>query len=248
MIPPTAADIDRATIVTWPARVTEERDGWFYLADNGVTGRVNAVWPLGQPGGDIDHAIDAAEAWYAARNLPPRFKLTDGATAPDDLAERLARRGYTQASPTLVMRAQLSADPGAYEGVELAAAPPPAFNQALEASAVSAEDMAERRGIALRAPQPAAFGSRMRDERVVAVGVSVVSARLAGIYLMRTVPDARRQGHALHLLRGLLDWAANRQKAQHAFLQVDTDNTPAISLYLREGFETLTTYRYWKKS
>jgi ribosomal protein S18 acetylase RimI-like enzyme len=244
---PTAADIDRATIITWPARVTEDHSGWLYLADNGVTGRVNAVWPLDWPGGDVERAIDDAEAWYVARGLAPRFKLTDGATAPDDLAERLGRRGYTRASPTLVMRSRLSVDPGPYDGVELAATPPSAFQHALKASAVSAEDLAERRGIAGRAPQPAAFGSRIHDGRVVAVGVSVVTANLAGIYLMRTVPDARRQGHALHLLRALLDWAANEQRAQFAFLQVDVDNTPALSLYEREGFERLTTYHYWKR-
>ena len=244
---PTAADIDRATILTWPARVTEEHDGWFHLADNGVTGRVNAVWPLSLPVGDIERAIDAAEAWYSARGLPPRFKLTDGATAPGDLAERLQRRGYTKASPTLVMRAQLPAHAGAYDGVELATAPPREFDRALEASATSAADLAERRGIAARAPSPKAFGSRWGDGRVVAVGACVVTQELAGIYLMRTVPDARRQGHARHLLRALLDWATNNQNAHWAFLQVDAENTPAIALYEREGFEALTIYRYWKK-
>lgn len=132
-------------------------------------------------------------------------------------------------------------------GVELAPAPPPAFDRALEASATSASDLAERRGIAARVPSPAAFGSRERDGRVVAVGACVVAQDLAGIYLMRTVPDARRQGHALHLLRALLDWAVNTQKAHYAFLQVDADNTPAIRLYEREGFDALTAYHYWKK-
>lgn len=245
MSSPSAADIDRATIITWPAAETEDRDGWVYLADSGVTRRVNAVWPLAAPRGDIERAIDDAEAWYAARGLQPRFKLTDGATAPVDLTERLTRRGYQRVSPTLVMRAGLSAAPGHYKGVEIAGAPPPAFDQALQASAVSAEDLAERRGIARRAPQPAAFASRVSDGRVVAVGVSVVTQNLAGIYLMRTAPDARRRGHALHILRALLDWAATRGAA-YAFLQVDVDNTPAVTLYEREGFERLTTYHYWK--
>lgn len=245
---PTAADIDRATIVTWPARVTEEHDGWFYLADDGVTGRVNAVWPLTLPSGDVELAIDAAEAWYAANELPARFKLTDGATAPDDLAERLARRGYTKASPTLVMRTRLSGERGAYDGVELAPTPSLAFDRTLEASAANAPDLDERRGIAARVPAPAAFGSRAHDGRVTAVGACVVTKSLAGIYLMRTVPEARRQGHARHLLRALLDWATKTQDADWAFLQVDTDNAPAIALYEREGFEALTTYHYWKKA
>ena len=79
-----ARDVDLATITTWPAAVTEERDGWFYLAAGGVTGRVNAVWPLSWTGNDVEGAIDNVEAWYAARGLPPRFKLTDSAFAPRD--------------------------------------------------------------------------------------------------------------------------------------------------------------------
>ncbi len=86
-------DIDRATIRTWPAAVTEERNGWFYLAAGGVTGRVNAAWPLTWTGDDIDAAIGDVEAWYAARNLPPRFKLTDNAFAPNDLPRCVSARG-----------------------------------------------------------------------------------------------------------------------------------------------------------
>lgn len=246
MTPPSVSDIDRATIVTWPAAETEERDGWHLLADTGVTGRVNAVWPLDWRGADVERAIDDAEAWYAARHLPPRFKLTDGAMAPTDLGDRLARRGYAKVSPTLVMRARLPEAPRFHEGVDIAATPPPAFDEALIASSVSAQDLAERRGIAMRAPRPAAFASRADAGRVAAVGVSVATANLAGIYLMRTAPDARRRGHALHILRALLGWAAVRG-AEYAFLQVDIDNAPAIALYEREGFERLTTYHYWKK-
>lgn len=245
---PSAFEVDRATIVTWPAAETEERDGWYLLADTGVTGRVNAAWPLTWRGADVERAIDDVEKWYAARNLPPRFKLTDDATAPADIAERLAKRGYAKVSPTLVMRANLSAAPKFHNGVEIASAPPPAFHEALIASAVSAEDLAERRGIAQRAPQPAAFASRTIDGGVAAVGVCVVTANLAGIYLMRTSPAARRRGHALHILRALLDWAAVMHDANYAFLQVDIHNTPAITLYEREGFERLATYHYWQKT
>ena len=66
---PTAADIDRATILTWPARVTEEHDGWFHLADNGVTGRVNAVWPVSLPVGDIERAMHPRHARFLGLRL-----------------------------------------------------------------------------------------------------------------------------------------------------------------------------------
>lgn len=239
-------DIDLATIKTWPATVTEERDGWFYLAAGGVTGRVNAVWPIDWRGADADAAIADVEHWYAARKLPPRFKLTDGAFAPLDLPDRLAKRGYAPVMPTLVMTCALTTTAREHEDVSLSPNLPDAFDQALQASTTNADDLEERRSIARRLPSPSAFAVREHEGRALAVGASAVADKLAGIFLMRTVPDARRQGHALHILRALFDWAA-ANSATHAFLQVDADNAPAIALYEREGFTTLTTYRFWRK-
>lgn len=242
----TPRDIDLATITTWPAAVTEERDGWFYLACGGVTGRVNAAWPLGWRGCDLDAAIADVEAWYAARGLPPRFKLTDGGFAPDALPERLAARGYEAVMPTLVMTRALPATSASHERVTIAPELPPLFDQALRESTKNADDLEERRSIARRLPEPAAFAVRETEGGAAAVGASAIAGALAGVFLMRTVPEARRQGHARHVLRALLAWA-RREGATYAFLQVDADNAPAIALYAREGFDTLTTYRFWRK-
>jgi ribosomal protein S18 acetylase RimI-like enzyme len=239
-------DIEIVTIKTWPAAVTEERNGWFYLADGGVTGRVNAAWPLDWAGGDIDAAIDDVEAWYAARNLPPRFKLTDNAYAPADFATHLARRGYEAVMPTLVMTRALSTDLGEHQDVSLTPHMPEAFDAALRASTANADDLEERRSIARRLPAPAAFAVREHSGRPVAVGASAIADQLAGIFLMRTTPDARRQGHALHVLRALLAWARENGAAM-AFLQVDAGNAPAIALYERDGFAALATYRFWRQ-
>lgn len=241
----TPRDIDLATITTWPAAVTERRGGWFYLASGGVTGRVNAAWPLDWTGGDLNAAIEDVEAWYAARNLPPRFKLTDDAFAPAELPHALARRGYEAVSPTLIMTAPITAR-AAPEGVTISAAMPPAFDAVLRDVSKDAGEYDERQSIALRAPQPAAFAMIEQNARVAAIGMSAAAGELAGVFLMRTAPDARRQGLARRILIGLLAQAA-RWDARTAFLQVDSDNAAAIALYVSEGFTPLGAYRFWRK-
>ncbi len=191
-------------------------------------------------------AINSAEAWYAARGLPPRFKLTDRAFAPGDLPDRLARRGYECVMPTLIMTRNLALRPPVFDNVAISPQLPALFDQALRDSSINTDDLEERRSIARRLPTPAAFAVRAPAGQAAAVGASAVAGKLAGIFLMRTLPDERRRGHALHILRALLDWAAE-QGADFAFLQVDAGNAPAIALYEREGFNALTTYRFWRK-
>lgn len=241
-----AAHIDRATIATWPAAETEMRHGWALLASGGVTGRVNAVWPLAWSGGDLDAAIDAAETWYAARNLAPRFKLTDGAFAPAELAQALARRGYEAVSPTLIMTTPLAPRTAA-DDVVLSTHMPRAFDAVLRAVSKDDAEYDERQSIALRAPQPAAFAMIEREGAVAAIGMAAASGPLAGIFLMRTAPEARRQGLARRILKALLAQSAS-WGAETAFLQVEADNTSAIALYESEGFVTLSTYRFWRQT
>lgn len=240
-----ARDIDLATIKTWPAAVTEERNGWFFLAAGGVTGRVNAVWPLAWNGADVEAAITDAEAWYEARNLPPRFKLTDDAFAPEDLAQRLARRGYESVMPTLVMTAPVSATPTP-DDVAIYTALPAAFDVVIRDTSKDDAEYDERLSIALRAPQPAAFAVIERERGAAAIGMCAAAGDLAGIFLMRTAPEARRQGLARRIFRALMAQCAS-WGATTAFLQVDDANASAIALYESEGFAPLTTYRFWRK-
>jgi GNAT superfamily N-acetyltransferase len=241
-----ARDVDLATIRTWPAAITEQRNGWFYLAAGGVTGRVNAAWPMAWSGGDVDAAITDVEAWYAARNLPARFKLTDGAFAPPELPAHLARRGYAPVMPTLIMTAPITPRE-ADRGVSVRADMPAAFDAALRETAKTDAEYDERLSIAMRAPKPAAFALIERDGRAASIGLAAAAGDLAGVFLMRTVPELRRQGLSRRILRTLLAHCA-AWGAGAAFLQVDADNASAIALYESEGFATLTTYRFWRKA
>lgn len=239
--------VEHATLATWRAEEVAVSDGWTHCASNGVSGRVNAVWPLGFTGADTDAAIRRAEAWYGARGLPCVFKITDGLCAPDDLAHRLAARGYAPGRATAIMRRTLPSNASNDAGATLSATMPEAMDEALLAAAPDPADAAERRAIALRAPQPAAFALLPGASGSDAIGMSAIAGAYAGIYLMRTRAEARRQGCARRVLGALLAWA-HAHGAKAAFLQVETDNHAACALYLQEGFSTLAHYHYWKRA
>lgn len=244
-----ALDVELATVRTWPAAHETELGGWRLLAAGGVTGRVNAVWPLAWNGTvALDAAIAAAGAWYAARNLPLRFKLTAGAAFPPALPEALAAHGLMPGpTRTLIMTRPLPADAAPARPVALHDVMPPAFDAALAAATPDAAELDERRAIARRAPKPSAFAVLNLDGAPCAVGMSACAGDLAGVFVMRTLEQARRKGLARDVLRALLGWA-HGQGARAAFLQVEADNAPAVALYESEGFAALTSYCFWRRA
>lgn len=69
---------------------------------------------------------------------------------------------------------------------------------------------------------------------------------LAGIMSLAVSKTERRKGYAAEILAAALRWARVRS-ARTAWLQVVSDNAPAIALYDRFGFKTIYTHRYWRK-
>lgn len=228
----------------WPARERERLGGWRLNASSGRSMRINACWPLAAPDRDPDAALDAAEAWFAARGLPPRFKLTDGLVAPADLTDRLAARGYAAVKPTLVMLGPTGGEGDSV--VRLSTAPDATFEAVFTATAGDPEDGRERLEALGRIPAPARFARLDVDAAPAAIGAAAVGGGFAGIFGMRTVPDHRRKGLARRVLRALLA-AASDLGADRAWLQVEADNAPAIALYADEGFEPAYLYRYWTR-
>lgn len=229
----------------WPARERERLGHWRLNATDGRSLRINACWPLGAPDRDPEAAIDAVEAFYAARGLPARFKLTEGATAPVDLAGRLAGRGYATHGETLVMTGAVSG--AADADVTLSDRPDPAFETVLVASAKGdLVDARERLEGLARIPAPARFARLAVEGRAAALGACAVDGQAAGIFGMRTDPDFRRLGLARRVLGALLA-EAEGLGARTAYLQVEAANAPAIALYAARGFSTAYRYRYWTR-
>lgn len=226
----------------WPARERARLGGWRLNAASGCSMRINACWPIDAPDRDPEAALDAVEAFYAERGLPPRFKLTDGLVAPIELPERLSARGYAPTKQTLVMLG-----PAAGEGdpaILMAREPDAAFEAVFTATAGDPGDGRERIETLNRIPAPACFARLDIDGAPAAIGCGAVSGAFVGVFGMRTAPDHRRKGLARRIFRALLA-EARGLGAERAWLQVEADNAPAIALYADEGFEPAYRYSYW---
>ncbi len=76
-----------------------------------------------------------------------------------------------------------------------------------------------------------------------ATALGSVARDWLGIGAMVVAGDRRRRGMGIAMVAALLDWGAE-QGATTAYLQVLSDNLPALALYDRLGFRTHHTYRY----
>src|SRR4051794_29433826 len=101
-----AGELARVAAQGWRALESEPLGDWVLRASDGFTGRGNSVLPVGDPGRPLDDALDAVEAWYAARELAPKVQLPDRGVAPD-LVPLLDGRGWETSAVTQVMTAEL---------------------------------------------------------------------------------------------------------------------------------------------
>jgi N-acetylglutamate synthase len=108
-------------------------------------------------------------------------------------------------------------------------------------------DGQERVDILHRVPNPSAFGAISVDGQMVAVGLATFTGQSAGIAAMRTKPSHRKQGYARSILRAVAA-KARVAGAGTLWLQVETDNAPAVALYRSEGFEVVYHYQTMRLS
>ncbi|UBU10937.1 GNAT family N-acetyltransferase [Nonomuraea gerenzanensis] len=230
-------DFDRLVHEAWPAYEQHAHDGWVLRHAGGVTKRANSVLATSLPA-DLDGAIRAAEAFYAARGQRCVFSIGPG--TPPALDEELERRGYALADPTLLMTGEPVGEAGR-PGVRVDDRPWPGWLAAwwaVDGRYGSGLEEAER----ICAGVPAWYAAYEEDGVVLAVGRGVPQGDTLGIYCMATLPGARRRGLARVVLRALVARAGDG--AGSAYLVVTAANAGAQALYRGEGFEVAGRYHY----
>lgn len=248
----------RVEVATWRPVEVVEVDGWWVGRSDGFTRRGNSVAAVGRPA-DVEAALDRVEALYAERGLPPVVRVCGG-SQPDDLDERLARRGYAVAATTLVLAAPLDEDaPGEASGEDGRPASDGPVGPPGRAVAVGdAPDEAWLRGwleVKARVPVdldlaarlvgsvPASYLRAVDDEGTLGVVRCAVAQGWGAISCLTVQPRARRQGLGAALTRQALA-LAREAGATAAFLQVEQANAGALALYEGLGFTAVDRYHY----
>jgi ribosomal protein S18 acetylase RimI-like enzyme len=219
-------------------------DGWLLGYRPGPTKRLRCVNPFYASTLPLAEKIAHCAAFYAAAGLPAIFRLLPF-SEPSSLDGWLERAGWTAFERTLALRADLADLPAATDdAVEIvdAVAWQPLVAGLLDVSADALPRYVER---AKAYPLPHAGAVIRRDGEVVACGLLKLEDDHAGLFAVTTAADWRGRGLGRAVVAALLA-EAQRRGAAIAYLQVTSDNAPALSLYRRFNFSAL--YEYWYRA
>jgi ribosomal protein S18 acetylase RimI-like enzyme len=250
-------DLERVAARHWRGTEEEWLGGWLLRAAEGFTGRANSALPLGDPGLPLDSALNAVVRWYRARGLPPMIAVPmplDDAHSPGrGLDQSLSERSWpTRSGPAFVMVADLSGDTNPIRDHAARDLPPDTtFQVATEPDRpwlamyhYRGQDRqpAVMRDVLTSAPAQA-FASIRSGDDVLAIARLSIADGWAGITAVEVRPARRRAGLGAALTGAVLQEAARRD-VRRVFLQVETGNAAAISLYERCGFRYSHRYHY----
>ncbi len=233
------AEVERAAVRGWPALTALPVDGWLCRLTSGGSIRANSVAALDYSGTDLDASIAAVERFYEASRSPVVFTISEVST-PAGLDAALERRGYRRSGDHVTMGKAVPIPPAQLPPGVTISDHPDADWLPVYLSGLSAD----RRGIAPRILEglpPGHFISARRDGRVAASGLTIPDGRLASVQCMATLPEARRRGAAGDVLTAI-EHVASQAGAKSLYLQTDRENTAAIELYRRQGFEVIGLY------
>ena len=233
-------ELEHISLRAWASLETEIYDGWILRFAKGYTGRANSVQALDSSSLPLEEKITYCEHWYATRDLPCIFRLTD-TMQPPELEHYLEKQAYERYNETLVQTAPLAPlDIG--------------IDKRFHSSGTVSDDWLVAWATWNTVPEQhiataKAMLSRKSDTGIcfgwidnLAVGLAVCEGQFSGLFDIVVHPDYRGQGIGKALVTSLLAWSKQRG-ASTAYLQVVPGNTPALALYDKLGFAG--HHHYW---
>ena len=237
------AELEALSTLTWPPREIQELGQWRIRISDGVTYRANSVFvagppPFGEPGLELDAAIERVEKIYAASQLPAAFHLITPTF--QEFADYLINKGWKEKVGAAFMVCDITdapnfADTLVKKNLTLLNedSPTPEF------LALHNDEILEK----IMNSYPARYLSICRD------GITIATARMAfsdswAIVTRLIVSEShRRQGLAELLMQACIRYS-HAERVQKMCLQVDRSNIGAQALYEKMGFRVHHTYSF----
>ena len=227
----------------WPALQSIQYDGWILRFANGVTKRSNSVNLLYPSTLDAEEKIDFCERQYLSHNIQPCFKITSIAD-PADIDQRLANRGYFIHSNISFQEHDISDTPCEPLGDVLIETEinPHWIDDFIRMNGFDPKKKSAYIAIMHQVYTPKCLISLVRNHQTIGVGLGVTEGAFVGLFDIVVDQAYRHTGLGYLIVENLLRWG-RKNGAQTAYLQVLTDNIPAIRLYEKTGFTE--KYQYW---
>ena len=237
------AELEALSTLTWPPREIKEMGQWRIRISDGVTYRANSVFvagppPFGEPGFDIDDAIDQVEKIYAASQLPAVFHLIT--PTYQEFADYLLNKGWKEKVGAAFMVCDITDSPDIADTL-------------MEKNlTLLNEDSPTPEFLALHNDQiletimnayPARYLSICRDGITIATARMAISESWAIVTRLIVSESHRRQGLAELLMQACLGYS-QAEGVQKMCLQVDRSNIGAEALYEKMGFRVHHTYSF----
>lgn len=235
--------IEELSMNAWPALQTMLYDGWVLRFADGYTNRANSINPLYPSTYDMRYKVEACEHIYRTRGLSVVFKTTAD-SQPTGLDALLADRGYRadrRTSVQILDLADYDQGPGGSADLLDVASEEWLAAYCWLGDIAGPHRATLQRMLSLIVPARCLASLRV-DGRIVTCGMGVAQDGWVGLYDIVTDATCRRRGYGQRLVEQILAWG-KRQGAQRAYLQVMTDNAPALALYDKLGFRE--AYLYW---
>jgi len=241
----TTSDIEYLASHCWPAKVIERYQGWIIHWHDGVTWRANSVLPLGDLSEPLlEDAIDYVINYYKSRDTPPAFKVTEE-SKPTELDETLEEMGFLTRMITHVQTMSIieltCLDP--MVGVDLLRVTDESIDSLFHQSKRDEFALEVRREIIHRIEGEKKIARVLIDGQIAGIGLGIVEEDMLGLFSVRTLPDYQHRGVGWSINCALAMWG-EENGANTAFLQVEAENKPALTLYDKMGFKTKYTYWY----
>ncbi len=220
-------ELEAAAATTWPADVIIEYGKWLLRASKGVTCRANSVLPtgaapFGEPGADIEATLLDVAAFYRHNELPPAVQVPLPVYA--QLDEYLSAQGWELATEFHVMvtntRDIRPREQDVKVTVETSDEPTPAW------LAVQDDEAPEE----IMRRYPAHYVSVLIDGQRVAAGRIAFIGNWGILTRVFVNREYRGRGIGRIIMHALAD-VARTQNCGKLALQVDSRNSPAISMF-----------------